>query len=78
MQKDVAHRAVVYARQALIGFMGNISNIVSGVELARGLLTMNPADIVISGGVKGLKMYMEYLNNPNVNIQKMFKAFEHP
>lgn len=76
MEKDVAHRSVVWARQNNVGIAGNIANITSGAELARGLITMNPADIAVSVGIKGLQKYMEYLNNPDVGVQRIFSAIE--
>lgn len=72
MEKDVAHRAVVWARQNKVGLGANLSNIASGAELVKGLLTMNPTDIAVSGAIKGIQKYVQYLNNPDVQIAKIF------
>lgn len=73
MEKDVARRAMVWGRQNAGGSLAsNISNFASGAELVRGLVTMNPADIAVSGTLKGIQMYMKYLNNPDVGVVKIF------
>lgn len=76
MEKDVAHRSVVWARQNKVGLAGNIANIASGAELARGLLTMNPADIAVSLGIKAIEKYSQYLNNPDIGVSRLFSAIE--
>lgn len=74
IESDVAKAAQRVAKQNNVGFSSNLSNIASGAELVRGLVTMNPADIAISGTIKGIQLYTKYLNNPDVNISKMFDS----
>jgi len=76
IEKDVANRAQIYARQSKVGLASNLSNIASGAELVRGLITMNPADIAASLTIKGVQKYIQYLNNPDVGIQKMFNELD--
>lgn len=76
MEKDVTHRNVVWGRQNNVGFSANIANVASGAELLRGLMTMNPADIAVSGGIKAIQMYAKYLNNPDVGVSKIFSEIE--
>lgn len=72
MEKDVAHRAIVWGRQNAVGLAGNLANITSGAELVRGLITLNPADIAASVAIKGIQKYIQYLNNPDVGVQRIF------
>lgn len=78
MEKDVAHRNIVWGRQNAVGLAGNLANITSGAELARGLIMMNPADIGASVAIKGIQKYMKYLNNPDVGVSKIFSELEKP
>lgn len=72
MEKDVAHRNIVWGRQNNVGLAGNIANISSAAELIRGLATLNPVDLAVGTGIKGVQLYMKYLNNPDVGVQKIF------
>lgn len=76
MEKDVTHRNIVWGRQNAVGLVGNIANITSGAELARGLITMNPADIVVSGVIKGAQKWMQYLNNPDIGVSRIFSEID--
>lgn len=76
MEKDVARRAQTIAKQSGSGLIGSVSNIASGAELVRGLMTMNPADIASSLTIKGVQTFMKYLNNPDVGVQKIFSEIE--
>lgn len=78
IEKDVAHRNVVWGRQNGIGLTSNLANITSGAELIKGLVTMNPTDIAVSMGIKGIQKYMKYLNNPDVGVSKLFSEIEKP
>lgn len=72
MEKDVARRNVVWGRQNSVGLAGNLANITSGAELVRGLISMNPADIAASVAIKSVQKYMQYLNNPDVGVSRIF------
>jgi hypothetical protein len=76
MEKDVARRSASVAKQSNVGFMSNISNIASGAELVRGLMTGNPIDVATGGAIKAIQLYQKYLNNPDVGIQKMFNSVD--
>ncbi len=76
MEKDVAHRSVVWGRQNATGLAGNIANIASGAELVRGLITMNPIDIGSSLVIKGLGKLNQYLSNPDVGVSRIFSQIE--
>jgi len=76
MEKDVAKSAARVAKQSQVGLATNISNIASGAELIRGLMTMNPTDIAVSLGIKGIQKYIKYLNDPNVGVSKIFSEIE--
>jgi hypothetical protein len=76
MEATVAKRSASIAKQSKVGFSENLSNIASGVELARGLMTMNPVDIASSGAIKGIQLYQKYLNNPDTGISNIFKEFD--
>lgn len=76
IESDVAKRAQVIARQNTPGFLGSMSNIASGAELVRGLLTLNPTDLAVSGTIKGIQLYTKWLNNPDRLVRKMFSDLE--
>ncbi len=72
MEKDVTHRGIVWGRQNKASLAGQIGNIASGAELARGLMQLNPTDLAISGVIKGIQKYHQYLNNPDVGVSRIF------
>lgn len=72
MEKDVAHRNIVWARQNKVGLAGNIANMASGAELVRGLMTMNPIDIGSSLTIKAMQRYAQHLNDPDVGVSRIF------
>ncbi len=78
MEKDVAHRNIVWGRQNQVGLAGNIANVASGAELVRGLLNMNPTSLATGTVIKGVQLYMKYLNNPDVGVSKIFSELEKP
>ncbi len=76
MEKDVARRAAVWGRQNAVSLPNNLANIASGAELVRGLARLNPTDLVVSGAIKGIQKYMQYLNNPDNGISRIFSQIE--
>jgi hypothetical protein len=78
MEKDVTHRNIVWGRQNSVGLAGNIANVASGAELVRGLLNMNPVSWATGTAIKGIQLYMKYLNNPDVGVSKIFSELEKP
>lgn len=78
MEKDVAHRNVVFGRQNEVGLMGNLANISSGAEVIRGILTLDPKSVAIGTGIKGIQLWMKYLNNPDKAIANIFTELSKP
>jgi len=76
MEKDVAHRNIVWGRQNKVGLIANLANITAGAELVRGLITMSPVDIAASLTIKGMQKYLQYLNNPDVGISRLFNEID--
>jgi hypothetical protein len=76
IEKDVAHRNIVWGRQNAVGLASNLANLGSGAELVRGLIKLNPADLAASATIKGLQKYIQYLNNPDVGVSKIFSSLE--
>jgi hypothetical protein len=76
MEAEATKRAQVFARQNKVGLAANISNIASGAELVRGLLTGNPVDVIVGGGIKAIQLYEKYLNNPDTAIKNMYASFD--
>ncbi len=76
IEKDVAKRAQTLAKSSPSGFINTISNMASGAELVKGLVTLSPSSIAKAGAIKGIEAYMKYLNNPDVGVSKMFSQIE--
>ncbi len=76
IEKDVAHRNIVWGRQNAVGLASNLANLGSGAELVRGLIKLNPADLAASATIKGIQKYIQYLNNPDVGVSKIFSSLE--
>lgn len=74
IEKDVIHRAIVDGRKNNVGVLASIGDYASGAELVRGLITMNPADLAVSGTIKGIGLFQKYINNPNTAIKRLFEA----
>jgi len=75
IEKDVIHRSIVDARKNNKGLL-DFTDIVSGADAIKGILTMNPAEIARAGFMKGIKEYFKYLNDPNTAIKKLFETAE--
>jgi tetratricopeptide (TPR) repeat protein len=75
IEKDVNRRAGVHDRGNIKGLL-DFSDLFSGHELVRGILTMRPEVMATAGVVKGLKNYYKYLNNPNRIVKTMFTKAE--
>ncbi len=74
LDKEMQHRATVVGRQAPKSLFGGITDAGAIAELARGIMTMNPADLASSVAIKGLGEYIKKLNSPDANVAKMFDA----
>lgn len=75
IEKDVLNATLRDARKNAAGLL-DYTDILTGGDLVAGVLSMNPA--VIGGAVaqRGIKSYFKYLNDPNVQIKKMFQTAE--
>lgn len=76
METDVARRTSTLSKASPQGLISTLSNISSGVELVKGLATLSPTKIITSGAIKGIQLYMKYLNNPDVGVAKIFSEIE--
>ena len=76
IEADVAHRAIVYARQNNTGLAEGLTNVGSGAAAVSGVLSMNPASLAGAAVAKGLQKWIKYVNNPDVIVKKMFKQTE--
>ena len=74
LDKEMQHRATVVGRQNPKSLFGGITDAGALAELVRGVMTMNPADLAVSLGLKGLNAYVKNLNSPDANVGRMFNA----
>lgn len=73
IEKDVAKRAQIVASKNVSGMIPSFGNIMSGAELAKGLISMNPAEMAKGAVIKGISKYIEHVNSPDSIIKNMFK-----
>jgi hypothetical protein len=71
MEKEVNHRAIVDARKNVKGLI-DFSDVFSGAEIAKGILTLDPGSFITGVAARGIRSWYKNLNNPNVQIRKMF------
>lgn len=79
IEKDVAHRSLVLARQqGAVGAagLGKYVDIFSGGDMVSGLLTLNPALFARGVAQSALTRFVQYMNSPERAIQEMFRAAE--
>lgn len=75
VEKDVVRAALRDARKNVKGLI-DFGDILSGGQVASGILTMNPATIATGAVQKGIQEFIKYKNNPNRLIDSMFKKAE--
>ena len=73
IERDVNRRAVVAGRQNAKGLI-DFTDILSGGNIVRGLLRLNPADFAAGVAQKGIANYLKAMNNPDRIVRKMFQA----
>lgn len=73
IEKDVAHRAVVADRANPKGLI-DFTDVASGAELIKGLMSLNPANLASSAAIKGMAAWIKYINNPNTAVKNLFRA----
>jgi hypothetical protein len=71
IEDDVAKRNAVDARKRPLGFF-DISNIATGAEAAKALVTLSPANAAAAGAMYAVKSWIKWKNNPNTHINAMF------
>lgn len=72
IERDVNRRAIVDARKNMKGLI-DFSDIFSGSEVVRGILTMNPSTIATGVTAKSIAAIYKHMNNPNRIIKNMFE-----
>ena len=80
LEKDVNHRALVYARQVPKGLLDGATDLFTGERLTSGLvkaITGNPIGAVTDAGqavtVKAMNLLRQKINNPDRIIEGMFR-----
>lgn len=77
IERDVNRRAVVDARKNNKGLI-DFSDIFSGSEVVRGIVSMNPASVGAGVAARGIARLYKMRNDPNRVIKKMFETVENP
>jgi hypothetical protein len=72
IEKDVTHRATVDARKDAGGFF-HLADIAAAGEFTRGLAKMDPSLMTSAVAIKGMKGYIQMLNDPNRIVKNMFR-----
>lgn len=73
IEKDVNHRMIVFARQNKKGLV-DFSDIFSGAEMVRGVLTKDPATFATGAAAKGIAAWYKHINNPDQMVKRMFQG----
>jgi len=72
IEKDVTKAALRGAKANAKGLI-DYTNIFTGSDLLKGLLTLDPASIVKGTAGRAITEFYKYLNNPDKGIQNMFE-----
>jgi hypothetical protein len=72
IEKDVNRRAIVEGRKNIKGLI-DFTDIISGGNIAKGILTLNPAEFATGLVQKGIANYIKFVNNPDNIIKNMFR-----
>lgn len=75
IEKDLNHRAVVFARQNVKSFI-DFSDILSAGDIVRGIVFQQNEFIVKGLIQKGIALYYRHLNNPNTLVKGMFEKVD--
>lgn len=76
IEDEVAKRALVDARKNIKGLDQTLLDSFAGGEITDAILTLNPSKAAKAGVIKWIQSYYKYLNNPNTNINKLFKLVD--
>ena len=75
IEEDVSRSALNHAKKNVKGLV-DFSDIFSGGQVVKGLLTNDPASVLQGVAQKGIAGFMKALTNPDRSIKNMFKAVE--
>ena len=75
IESDVTKRSIVDARKNNKGLI-DFSDIFTGGQAIKAMLTKDPATMMAAGGAKGLSKYYKMLNDPNRIVKNMFSDVE--
>lgn len=75
IEKDVINRAIVDARKNNAGLI-DFTDIFTVGDFARAFATQNPGALAGATAQTAYKKYLKLLNDPNVNVKKMFQEAE--
>lgn len=71
IESDVAKAAARVAKRNTTGLI-DYTDIFSGGDIVRGVITANPAEVVRGGFMNAVKNLYKYRNDPNIQIKKLF------
>jgi hypothetical protein len=72
VEKDVAAAVQREANKIPGGMVGMFADLGATEEAIRGVLTLNPVTVARAGGIKVAKKALQYINDPNRAITRMF------
>ncbi len=75
IESDVNHRYIVNARRNVKGLI-DFTDVFSGGQMVRGILTLNPAEFATGVAQKGIANFIKRLNDPDRIIKNMFRVIE--
>lgn len=75
VEKDVLNSAMRNARKNTKGLV-DFSDIFSGGDLVKGLVSHNPALLAKGAAQIGIKQYIKFLNDPNSIVKNMFQKVD--
>lgn len=75
IEKDINKRVIIDGRKNIKGFF-DLPDVFSTGQIARGLLRLNPGDIIQGVVQKSAGKYFKHLNDPNTKINNMFKTVD--
>jgi hypothetical protein len=75
IEKDVSKRAIMEGRKNAAGLL-DFTDILSGGQMAEGLLSLNPAKFASGVVQKGIKKFIKSINSPDEIIKRMFKKVD--
>lgn len=71
-EKDVSRAIAKQLKGSSPGGVSGLADLFSGEEIARGVITGNPASIVSGVALQGTKSFLKWLRNPNRAISNLY------